>query len=310
MTTCWKCDRKAVIYRKYEGKAWCGEHFVQQFESLVKETMRKEELIQNGDKVCLALSGGMDSSALVYFLSNLLREWRDTDIFALSIDEGIDGYRDESIRIGEELCEKLDVEHHVSSFKDAFGVTMDDIMERGVKPCTYCGVFRRWLLNRRSREFGATKLATAHNMDDELQSIFMNYLKGNMKRMVRLGAKPAVIENDKFVPRIKPFRDTPEREVALYSKLNELKLHLTDCKYVGDSVRFDVREFLNRMEQKYPSTKYTALRAFDKILPLLREGLKSEESPVQECGECGEVTSREICKCCELLERIETNKKG
>jgi uncharacterized protein (TIGR00269 family) len=132
----------------------------------------------------------------------------------------------------------------------------------------------------------------------------MNYLRGNMKRMIRLGAKPAVIEDEKFVPRVKPFRNLPEREVALYSRLNGLELHLKNCPYVGNSLRFDVRDFLNDMEEKYPSTKYTALRAFDKILPALRKKFRTGESSVERCERCGELTSNEICKACELLDRI------
>lgn len=301
---CWKCDKKAVIYRKYEGKAWCGKHFKQQFEARAKETIRKEELLDPDDKVCIALSGGMDSSALLYFMNKLLKDWRDAEIFAITVDEGIENYRSESLEIAEDLCEKLDVEHHVASFKDTFGWKQDEIMEKKENPCTYCGVLRRRLLNKRSRELGATKLVTGHNMDDELQSIFMNYLKGNMKRMIRLGAKPAVVQNEKLVPRIKPFRNLPEKEVALYSKLNGLKIHLKKCPYAGDSLRFDVRDFLNKVEVKHASTKYTALRAFDKLLPALKEKFSGDKSEVNECKRCGEITSREICKVCELLENL------
>ncbi|MFP4116334.1 MAG: TIGR00269 family protein [Candidatus Aenigmatarchaeota archaeon] len=303
-SNCWKCGKTAVIHRKYEGKSWCADHFVEQFESLVKETIRKEELFENDDKVCVALSGGMDSSALLLFLKELLEEWREASLIALAIDEGIEGYRNESLEIARELCEELEVKLHTVSFKDAFGKTLDEIMEEKEHGCTYCGVLRRWLLNRKSRELEADKLATAHNMDDELQSIFMNYLKGNMKRMLRLGAKPAVVDEEKFVPRVKPFRNTPEKEVALYGRLRGLELHQTECPYVEESLRFEVREFLNGMEKKHPSTKYTALRAFDKILPALRKEFSGAETPVQECENCGEMTSRRVCKTCELRNKI------
>ncbi|KXB07014.1 hypothetical protein AKJ51_02245 [candidate division MSBL1 archaeon SCGC-AAA382A20] len=303
-SNCWKCGETAVIYRKYEGKAWCAKHFLQQFESRVKETVRKEELFKPDDKVCIALSGGMDSSALLYFMNKLLKDWRDSELFALAIDEGIKGYRNESLEMAKNLCDDLDVKLHIARFKEAFGRTLDEIMEDKVKACTYCGVFRRWLLNKRSRELGATKLATAHNLDDELQSVFMNYLKGNMKRMIRLGAKPSIVEHPKFVPRVKPFRNIPEREITLYGRLGNLELHQTECPYVEESLRFDVRDFLNRMEEKCPSTKYTALRAFDKILPALREEFETGETPVKECEKCGELTSRDVCKACELLQKV------
>ncbi len=301
---CWKCGDPAVIHRKYEGKSWCSEHFTEQFESLVKGTIRENDLFESDDKVCVALSGGMDSSALLFFLSDLFKDWRNADLFALAIDEGIEDYRDESIEIAEELCRDLGVDLHIASFKEAFGKTLDEIMEDKEYGCTYCGVLRRWLLNRKSRELGATKLATGHNMDDELQSIFMNYLRGNMNRMVRLGAKPAVLDNEKFIPRVKPFRDTPEREIALYGRLRGIDLHQTECPYVDNSLRFDVRDFLNDMEAKRPSTKYTSLRAFDKLLPALQNMFSGDDSSVKECDFCGEITSGDICKTCQLREKI------
>ena len=149
---CWKCSRPAVIYRKYEGKAWCKEHFLHQFESSVKALVRKEQLIKNGDEIAIALSGGMDSTALLYFMANLLKSWRDVRLFALTIDEGIEGYRDESVEIAKDLCEELDVELHIVSFKEEYGKTLDEILKEKDSPCTYCGVLRRWLLNKKSRE--------------------------------------------------------------------------------------------------------------------------------------------------------------
>ncbi len=303
-TECWKCGKKAVIHRKYEGKSWCSDHFAEQFESLIKETINKEDLFNSNEKICVALSGGMDSSALLFFLSKLFKNWRNAELVALTVDEGIKGYRDESIEIARELCDDLGVKLHVSSFEDAFGKTLDDIMKDKKHGCTYCGVLRRWLLNKKSRELGADKLATAHNLDDELQSIFMNYLKGDMKRMVRLGAKPAIVEDEKFVPRVKPFRNTPEKEIALYGRIRNLELHQTECPYVENSLRFDVRDFLNEMETKRPSTKFTALRAFDKLLPSLRKKYSSEDVSVDNCDECGEITSGRVCKTCKLLEKI------
>lgn len=301
---CWKCGDTAVIHRKYEGKSWCSDHFVQQFKSLVKDTVRENGLFESNDKVCVALSGGMDSSALLLFLSELFKDWRDAELVALTIDEGIKNYRDESIEIAKDLCDELNVELHIASFKETFGKTLDEVMEDKEHGCTFCGVLRRWLLNKKSRELGADKLATAHNMDDELQSIFMNYLKGDMKRMVRLGAKPAVLDNEKFVPRVKPFRNTPEKEIALYGRLEGLELHQTECPYVEDSLRFDVRDFLNEMERKRPSTKFTSIRAFDKLLPALEEKFAGGEGAVQSCKNCGEITSGEVCKACELRRDI------
>ncbi|HAB51479.1 MAG TPA: tRNA lysidine(34) synthetase TilS, partial [Ignavibacteriales bacterium] len=74
---------------------------------------------------------------------------------------------------------------------------MDEMLKiLKVKPCTICGIFRRYLLNKKSKELKLTKLATGHNLDDEAQSIMMNQMKNNMNASARLGPKTG-ISNDK-----------------------------------------------------------------------------------------------------------------
>ncbi|MCD6477526.1 MAG: TIGR00269 family protein [Candidatus Aenigmarchaeota archaeon] len=305
MITCYKCGNRAVIYRKYEGRAWCKKHFSEQLESKVKKTIRDEKLIEKNDKICVALSGGKDSSLTLYLLHKFFGKRPDIEIFALTVDEGISGYRKESIKIAEKLCKKLGVEHHVVSFKEEFGKTLDEIVEKKkARACTYCGVLRRYLLNKKSREFGATKLAVGHNLDDEIQSIFINYLKGDINRLIRLGAKPAIISKKEFVVRIKPLRNIPEKETTLYCLLNGIQVHRSVCPYSHDSVRFDVRNFLNQMEEKYPGTKYNVIKFYDTLKPALVKHFKDKGGKVRICPRCGEPTSRDICKTCELLDSI------
>ena len=302
---CYKCGNRAVIYRKYEGRAWCKKHFSSQLESKVKKTIRDEKLINRKDKICVALSGGKDSSLTLYLLNKFFKKRPDLEIFALTVDEGISGYREESIDIAKKLCKKLDIDHHVITFRDEFGKGMDKILkEKKARACTYCGVFRRYLLNKKSRELGADKLAVGHNLDDEIQSIFMNYVKGDLNRLVRLGAKPMVVERDEFVTRIKPLRNIPEKETTIYSILNGLKVHRTVCPNSKDSVRFDVRVFLNEMEQKYPGTKYNVIQFYDTLKPALLKCFKDEGGEVKKCRRCGELTSRNLCKVCELMEEL------
>ena len=95
---CYSCGAPAIIYRKYEGRAWCKKHFTIQLEAKVKKTIRKNRLIKPNDKVCVAISGGKDSSLLLYLLNKFFRKRPDIEIFALAVDEGIKGYRDESIK--------------------------------------------------------------------------------------------------------------------------------------------------------------------------------------------------------------------
>jgi len=299
---CYSCGNPAVIYRKYEGRAWCKRHFSEQLEAKVKATIRKNELIEKNDRICVALSGGKDSSLALYLMKKFFGKRPDIEVFALSIDEGIKG-RDESIIKAKNFCKKLDVPFHLYSFREELGKTMDEIVRKGgVKGCTYCGVFRRFIMNKKGRELGATKMVTGHNLDDEIQSIFINNLKGDINRLMRLGHKPIVVKKE-FVTRIKPLRDIPEKETALYAFLNDIEFHHNKCPNVEDSIRFDVKKFLNEIEEKYPGTKHNIIKNFDTILPALRKYF-ADKREVKTCPKCGEPTSRDVCKVCELLESI------
>ncbi|MBI4176381.1 MAG: TIGR00269 family protein [Candidatus Aenigmarchaeota archaeon] len=306
-----KCGRKAVFSRKYEGSYLCKHHFCLSIEKKAKRTIRQHNMIKSGDRICVALSGGKDSSAVLYILSKVLNGRKDIDLFAVSIDEGIHGYRPESLEIAAKFCEQLGVKHRTLSFKAAFGKSLDEKMgEVAADPsmriresCTYCGVGRRYLMNRMARLSGATKLCTGHNLDDEAQAVLLNYIRGDLFRASRMGPVTdwsIKKESDSmFIPRIKPFREIPEREVALYAILKGLDIHMDECPNVG-GIRFEARDFLNNLEAKYPGIKFTVLETFDKLLPAIRQVAEGNEPRLLRCRICGEPASREVCKTCEL----------
>ena len=154
------------------------------------KTVRKEKLLDKGDKVLVALSGGKDSVTTLEIL-NSFREMNIIDICAVTVDEGIDNYRQDGVDIAIRHAERLGIEHKVVSLKDTYGITLDEIMQKPNHKgsCSYCGVFRRTIINKAAREMGATKIATGHNLDDEVQAIMMNYLEGNTDNLTKLGAK-------------------------------------------------------------------------------------------------------------------------
>ena len=98
---------------------------------------------------------------------------------------------------------------------------------------------------------GATKIATGHNLDDEAQTILLNMLHGDPMRIVRSG--PILRDpRGKFVPRIKPLCDIPEKEIVLYAYLTGTEFQSVACPHGHEALRNDIRSFLNQMEQKHP----------------------------------------------------------
>jgi len=267
--------------------------------------INENKLVSPGERVAVAVSGGKDSVVCMHLLANYCRVKR-CELVAITVDEGIKGYREESLLIARENAKMLGIEHQVVSFKKAFGSTLDGMVKLAIKkrtglnPCTYCGVLRRSILNQAARELGAHKLATGHNLDDEAQAIMLNYIRADLSRLYRLGPSYSPLEG--FVPRIKPLREIPEKEVALYALLKGMNVHLGVCPYAS-GIHTEVRDFLNKLETNHPNSKFMILRMFEQIKPHLKVAVPGFE--MKKCENCGEPTSSRLCKTCELLQDID-----
>lgn len=292
---CSKCHRDAIIFQRYSGLHLCEQHFNRDLEGKAKRAIREHRWIESGDVVGVALSGGKDSSALLFFLHKLLHKRRDIQMVAITVDEGICGYRDPDR--ARAIAEHLGVPWVTSSFQEAYGVTLDEIVaQRGTKlSCSYCAVLRRALMNRIAREKGITKFAYGFNLDDEAQSVLMNTLRGDAYRLTR-----PMKELPGLVPRIRPFMYIPEREVALYAFLHVEGFDLEGCPYAVDALRGDVREMLDSYAYHHPATKYSlvnlgkTLRKSATVLP---------EDGLRVCDVCGAICGR-VCRVCQVLEEV------
>lgn len=294
---CRKCNQEAIIYQKYSNAHLCREHFIEDVERKVKRDIRKFRMIGRGEKIAIGLSGGKDSMVLLFILHKVFHKRPDLKLHAITIDEGVVDYREHTIPNAENLCRELDVPLGIFSFKEEFGITLDKLTKKKENAsCTLCGVLRKNVLNKAAREIGADKLAIGHNLDDESQTIMMNYLRGDVDRMGRMNGVP----QPGLVLRIKPLRSIPEKEVALYAFVNNLPVNPDECPYAGEALRNEIREMVNDFEVKHPGTKYSLLRGFEKI----SEALKPQDTQVVvQCNVCGEPSSETLCKTCKLLGR-------
>ncbi len=308
MKKCTQCGSKDIIIeRKHSGQRLCQKCFIKGINKKVLKDMRKNKLLNKGDKVMVALSGGKDSVMLLDILYTFY-ERNIIDLCAMTIDEGIADYRKDGVDIAKRHAERLGIEHKVVKFKDCFNFTLDDIMsidsERGA--CTYCGVFRRWIINREARNMNATKIATGHNLNDETQAVLMNYLEGNIENLTRIGPKTEA-RNEKFTVKIKPLREIPEKEIALYVLSKELEVHLAECPYSSSSFRGEIKEFMNQLSNKHPTIMYSLLKGFDKMKPSIKKDFTNEFTKSKECVECGEPGSHGLCRACVFKKEIYNN---
>jgi len=303
MASCDKCTKKAKFSLSYGPINYCEEHFSSFFEKRFRKTIRKYSLLKKKDVIAVGVSGGKDSMTALHLLNKFYS--KEQEIKALMIDEGIPKYRDKALALAKKEVEKLGIELKEISFREKLGKTMVDVMKKtGRKKtigstCSFCGPFRRKLLNEGAKEMNATKLATGHNLDDEVQSIAMNFFDNDLKKMSRLGAKTEGTKN--LIPRIKPLYLTPEKEIIAYANLNEIKYFGEHCcPFSWQAKRNEFRGMLNQMENKFPGTFYSVLATFENLKPLLKGKFKEEKF----CENCGSSSSGKLCSACMKLKKL------
>ncbi len=303
---CSKCGKEAVVKIKYAGIKLCKEHFVEFIDRKVKREIREQAHFHKDDRILIAVSGGKDSMVTLYHMHKIFHAWKDLELIAVTVDEGIGTFRQECAKIANSYARKLGIEHRTITFKDYIGITTDDVakVDKELKPCTYCGVFRRKVLNMFAKEIGANYLVLGLNLDDIAQSIIMNITRGDTARLARLAPHRKIREG--FVPRIIPLRKVREEEVRMYAKIVGIPYHPGRCPYASLAVRDVYRDFLNRLEERDPATKFSIVNFFDEIKPMIEERYQEKLRP---CKICGEPTTGEICKACQLKLRYEAMSK-
>jgi uncharacterized protein (TIGR00269 family) len=249
---CDLCGRAAVLLDRVRDRHLCGDHLLQDVEDRVRRTIGDYRLIRPGDRIAVALSGGKDSTALLHLLRRIVPDGGDITLSAVTVDEGIAGYRDATMRLAREMAARSGVEHRTVSFEEICGSTLDGMVAAGEDhPCSLCGIHRRRALQEAARELGATAIATGHNLNDEAQTVVMNCLRGDLPGFTR----PPVREPaGGSIRRIKPLFRVPEKEVALYGMLTGIFQELPECPYAGTALRSEVRRMVDRLEYLHPGT--------------------------------------------------------
>ena len=308
---CSFCGKEAVYVRRYDKLALCLAHFNEQMIKRVQKTITSYNMLGRNDRIAIGVSGGKDSIALLDIMFKIEKDFPNSQLVAVIIDEGIKNYREEGLHYAKLHAKRLGIEHQVFSFKEDFGYTLDNIIqilgERGENreygACSYCGIVRRKLLNKAAKEVNADILLTGHNLEDESETILLNIIRGDIKRLARLDPKPRKIHHS-LIPRAKPFRLTPQAETVLYCYLNDLEYQEIPCPYAIEAYRGDVREFLFKTQEKQPMLSFNIVRGLDNFLKMITEA--PSESTLQDCEKCGEATTSDLCKSCWLYDKVKS----
>lgn len=305
---CTSCGRRpAQFLRRSSGEKLCLSCLFRSIEEKVLRTIREEKMIISGDRVAIAISGGKDSLVLLDVLGKLRKRghFPRVEFEAFTINEGHPYscfYRMGRADVVRELAQKYDIPYTVYTFKEVFGFTALEIAERiwkmepDIHMCTIDGVLRRRAMNIIGKKRGWTKVATAHNLDDEAQTVLLNVLMGNLKRFAWFNLGDDAEEKD-LIRRIKPLKYIREEEIALYAHYNNVPLMELECPYVYTNPRYDLKFTLAELERRMPTVKYNLLS----VGRQLGELMELRGGSYARCKYCGAPSSREICRVCELF---------
>lgn len=320
---------RAVLRRPKTAQQICKECFFYVFETEVHHTIVSNNLFKRGDRVAIGASGGKDSTVLAHCMK-VLNERYDygLDLFLLSIDEGITGYRDDSLETVKRNQQQYQLPLKVLGYGELYGWTMDDIVKSvGRKNnCTFCGVFRRQALDRGAAALGVDHIVTGHNADDVAETVLMNVLRGDIARLERCTEIVTKGPSDGLedpehegcgssgsnnlgvggsgIRRSKPFMFAYEKEIVMYAYFKKLDYFSTECIYSPNAYRGYARTFLKDLEAIRPTSIVDIIQS-GQNLKISTEVKQSRKTELQNCERCGYISSNKTCKACILLEGLE-----
>ncbi|KAI1387754.1 adenine nucleotide alpha hydrolases-like protein [Hypoxylon trugodes] len=280
---------RALIKRPKNYQKLCKGCFIQIFEDEVHHTITSSQLFYPGETVAIGASGGKDSTVLASVLKTLNeRHNYGVNLILLSVDEGIKGYRDDSLETVKRNAVQYDMPLKIVGYGELYGWTMDQVVETIGKKgnCTYCGVFRRQALDRGAKMLGIKHVVTGHNADDVAETVLMNLLRGDLPRLSR--STSIVTGSDASeVKRSKPLKYSYEKEIVLYAHHKNLDYFSTECIYSPEAFRGSARSLIKNLERVRPSAILDVVRSGEDMARLVPGAAPSS------CGCDGKATAQQ-----------------
>ena len=219
---------------------------LQQLYSYVRQAIDDYQMIADGDRIAVGISGGKDSLTLLYALSGLRRFYpKKFELAALTVDLGFDHYDLSEIR---QLCKTLDVEYHV--IKTKIGeIVFEERKESS--PCALCAKMRKGALNQKALELGCNKIAYAHHKDDLIETALMSLLYEG-----RFYAFPPVTHLDRTdLTVIRPLMLVSEADVKGFKNKYQLPVCKNPCPMDGHTHREYVKNLIRTLNTDSPGVR-------------------------------------------------------
>jgi len=226
----------------------------------VGQAIAEYNMVEDGDKIMVCLSGGKDSYALLHILM-LLKESApiNFELIAVNLDQKQPGFPEEILP---NYLNQLNIEYHIVE-ENTYAIVQDKIAE-GKTTCSLCSRLRRGVLYKTAKKLGATKIALGHHRDDMIETLMLNMFYGG-----KIKAMPAklVSDNGEHVV-IRPLAFCKEPDLIQYAELK--KFPIIPCNLCGSQPnlqRQNIKRMLNEWNKQFPGRIESMFTAMRNIVP-------------------------------------------
>lgn len=219
---------------------------MQKLLSYLRKAIDEFHMIEEGDKIAVALSGGKDSISLLMGLKNLQRFYpKKFDLIAVSVHPGFEFF---DVALLENICKTVDVPLFLEE-SHSKEIVFDIRKEKN--PCSLCANLRRGALNSVAIREGCNKIALGHNEDDVLETFFLNLLYGGS-----IGTFAPISYMDRSgITLIRPLIYAPEKSIKTFIKKNNISVMNKCCPMDGVSKREDIKNLIYNLQKDIPNVK-------------------------------------------------------
>lgn len=297
---CTRCKAPAVIEVRRHNARFCRDCFLHHVREQVRKTIEEFRMVEPGERVLVAVSGGKDSLALWDVLLDL-----GYDADGLYLGLGIGEYSGESARTTRAYAKSRELKLVEVDIPADYGFDIPTAatVTRRV-PCSACGLSKRHLFNKAALDGAYDVVATGHNLDDEAAVLFGNVLRWSTEYLGR--QLPVLPATDGFARKVKPLIRLGEREMAAYCVLKGIDYMVDECPNAVGNKHLGYKEALNAIEDQSPGTKAAFYLTFiDRVAERFANDAAQERLDLRECESCGSPTTSDLsCAFCSLRNRV------
>ncbi|USH04003.1 tRNA 2-thiocytidine(32) synthetase TtcA [Grimontia kaedaensis] len=217
-------------------------------------------MIEDGDRIMVCLSGGKDSYTMLEILQSLQKSAPISfELIAVNLDQKQPGFPEHVLP---EYLDGLGVEYKIVE-EDTYSIVKDKVPE-GKTTCSLCSRLRRGILYRTAKELGATKIALGHHRDDILETLFLNMFYGGKMK----GMPPKLVSDNGEHVVIRPLAYCREKDIERYAEAAEFPI--IPCNLCGSQPNLQrqvIKEMLRDWDRRFPGRIETMFRAMQNVVP-------------------------------------------